>query len=147
MGEKSLQTLPKPTMKFVSRFLWLRSFHRPISIRVTKYEDGKTTSSAKQLSGRGGFEPGHLVKDTVVDWTEKQFQKFQQELNSAKFYNQKSEDESISGYDGAQWIFEANNSGQYHFVDRWSPNSELRYLGIYLLESASLLPSTKSDIY
>lgn len=144
MGEESLQTLPKPTIKFVFRFLWLRSFHHPITIRITKYGDGKTTLTAKELSGRGGW---HLIKDVEVVWTEEQFQQLQQKLSSAKFYNQKSVDTSVSGFDGAQWIFETNDSGRYHIVDRWSPKDELRDLGIYLLKSGSLLPQENSDIY
>ncbi|CAN5691382.1 hypothetical protein BH10CYA1_BH10CYA1_04240 [soil metagenome] len=147
MGETSIQTLPKPKIQFVFRFLWLRTFHHPMAICVTKYSDGKTTLSAKELSGQGGYEPGHLIKEVHVDWTKKEFEQLQSKLNKVKFFDQISVNQSNTGADGAQWIFEVNDFGRYHFVDRSCPTGPDRDLGIFLLKAASVLPTNKSDIY
>ena len=32
--------------------------------------------------------------------------------------------EAVSGRDGASWVLEAVSDGQYHIVDRWSPDEK-----------------------
>jgi len=147
MDEKSLQALANSEVQFVCRLLWLRSFHHSICIRVTKYDDGKAILVAKELSGSGGFDSGKLTKNTEVNWTELQFRQFEQILDKVKIYDQKSMDESTLGYDGAEWVYEINDGGRYHVVDRSSCHNTMGDLGTYLIKSAGLMPPTKSQFY
>jgi len=52
------------------------------------------------------------------------------------------------GVDGAQWIIEGVRYGDYHVVDRWSPqNGEIRSLGLYILRDLAKLKLARNEIY
>src|SRR6267378_2766004 len=42
------------------RFLYLRSFHHPISVRLVVAQDKTATLISKETHGKGGYEPGRL---------------------------------------------------------------------------------------
>ena len=42
------------------RFLWLRTFHKPIAVRVWS-ADSRYYLVVKELSGQGGYEPGRII--------------------------------------------------------------------------------------
>ena len=62
MGEPSLVEMAK-TRAHVYRFLWLRSFHNPIAVRLNVDKDGTSLLTVKVTNGRGSYPPGALVKN------------------------------------------------------------------------------------
>lgn len=71
MNEPSLSRITTSEAE-VYRFLWLRTFHSPVAIRVQN-SDNKCLLWVKQLSGKGGYEPGKLVVDmskslSAIQW-------------------------------------------------------------------------------
>src|SRR5271169_2890576 len=54
MREPSLWELSKSQSTQSYRFLWLRTFHHPVSARLTVAGDGSGELSIKVLSGAGG---------------------------------------------------------------------------------------------
>jgi hypothetical protein len=66
MGEPSLWELSKSQSAESYRFLWLRTFNRPVSARLTIAKDGSGDLSIKVLSGSGGYAPGHLTQDRSI---------------------------------------------------------------------------------
>ena len=62
MQEPSLRELAeKDRTVTVYRFLWLPSFHNPISVRFVKSDEG-VVLYAVRLDGQGGYEqPGHIL--------------------------------------------------------------------------------------
>jgi hypothetical protein len=136
MSEPSLFASSSDETLQVYRFLWLRTFDRPVAIRLTVGADGTGTVVAKMLNGHGGYAPGTIVVDRSVEANKEQVQKFFKLLADANFWSTETERYS-GGRDGAQWIVEGVQNGQYHIVDRWSPDKKddsYRSLCLYLLE-------------
>lgn len=114
------------------RFLWLRTFHHPITIRVWQTGQERTLVF-KELNGAGGYEPGKLIVDQSRQLTADEWEKFLTLLNRASFW-QLPADSNDSGNDGAQWILEGRKDGKNHLVDHWTPESgNYREACLYLL--------------
>lgn len=111
------------------RFLWLRTFHEPIAVRVSRTGE-RHTLDAVILDGAGGYDPGKVARRvqrelTQADWTRVSLALEQmnfQSMPSAEPWDV-SEDPATGGLilrtsnDGAQWILE-RRSGSYHAIDR-----------------------------
>ena len=127
------------------RFLWLRSFHRSISVRVALRPDGARIEFT-ELTGAGGYEPGRIRRHTERRLSRDEVDRFAKALNGADFWQLPT---SIRdrGLDGAEWIIEGRRGGTYHVVDRFSPESgAYRALGLLFLKLAHFSAST-SEIY
>jgi hypothetical protein len=145
MGEAPIYKLAKPDGRFVFRFTWLRTFHHPMCVRLEHSKDGKTVLFGKELNGAGGYQPGILITDRKIELTAQQYEAFKAKLASVNFVQLATEEKDLGGHDGARWIFELNDNGCYHVVDRWCPNGAIRELGCWFLEAANLTP--KDHIY
>jgi hypothetical protein len=132
--------------KTIYRFIWLRSFHSPIVIRVEKLNDS-IQLTWKLASGAGGYSTGDLVTNKSKTVSVKDWQKFLKLLTKAKYWQLDAEVGSI-GADGAQWIIEGLSNNRYHIVDRWSSNklSAFQKCAIYLLSLTDIVVPQK-DIY
>lgn len=125
----------------VYRFLWLRSFHHPISIRIVVRPNGSGRINARMTSGKGGFEPGGIRRYST-SWLRKGLtQEFLAAFGNVDFWNQPTLLPAVKGasqLDGAQWIFEGVHDGKYHVIDRRSPPSgdPDRALGVLALKLA-----------
>lgn len=123
------------------RFLWLRTFNRPIAVRVS-FSDSADSAvvTVKVLSGAGGYEPGRLVVADTRSLDPTKAEQLRRILDQVDFWSlPTSEENDLLGVDGAQWIVEGLRDGQYHVVDRWSPDDgPVRRLGLSFLELARL---------
>jgi hypothetical protein len=72
LKEPSLWELSKTQKSQIYRFLWLRSFHRPISVRLDIHEDGTGLLTTKATDGQGGSKPGGLVLNKTRILTKEQ---------------------------------------------------------------------------
>jgi hypothetical protein len=123
----------QPTYSNTYRFIWLRSFDKPIIIRINQIEDGNLMMTATQLSGKGGYEPGVIEKQIKRQLNTIEQRRFQAALASTKRLRLPAVT-CNHGYDGAQWIVEGVDGGAYRYVNRWSPKSgPVRDLGLLLL--------------
>ena len=107
--------------KSTFRFLWLRTFHNPISIRIEKQFDSYSLTW-KLCDGAGGYEPGKLVIDKTKIIDKNTWDTFQDKLSKADYWNLKTNEVGILGTDGSQWILEGTDKNNYHVVDRWTPS-------------------------
>jgi hypothetical protein len=107
------------------RLTWLPSFHPSVIVRIER-SSGPYHLAAKVESGAGGYEPGHLARDTSFTLAEADGREFVRLLNSAHFWARPTEPppDRAQGADGAQWILEGLGRNRYHVVDRWSPDIE-----------------------
>lgn len=115
------------------RFTWLRSFHHPIMVRIETDRAGEMELFAEELSGAGGYEPGGIKR------------RLHRRLSPAEkamvhaIFSQPDVfagpgSECSSGMDGAQWIVEARDGGDYRFINAWTPEAgPVRDLGLALL--------------
>jgi hypothetical protein len=118
MGEPSLSCGPRAD-GYAYRFLWLRSFHHPIAVRLEKVGP-LITLDAVELDGTGGHAPGKIVKRTQRALSPDEESKFVAKLDQVGFWEMRR-DQDRFGSDGAQWILEGVDNGQYQVVQRWSP--------------------------
>lgn len=127
------------------RFLWLRSFHNPVAVRLWKCGSARFIS-VKELDGAGGYEPGRLILDRKRELTLEEWNAFRHHLEDSCYWQLPTRDDG-GGLDGAQWILEGVKGGRYHVVDRWTPqNGSYRELCLYALKLSGLKLDT-SELY
>lgn len=129
------------------RFLWLRSFHHPVAIRVERIGDQRLIIT-KELDGAGGYAPGKVIVETTRLLSDGESARLEFLLADACFW-QMSAEHGLGGNDGAQWILEGQYAGRYHLVDRWSPQSgSYRKACEYLLQISGLgIDLSSQDVY
>jgi hypothetical protein len=150
MQEPSLWKRSKNQSSETYRFLWLRSFHHPVSARLDVASDGSAELVVKVLGGAGGYKPGHLIQNRKVKVDKEGVDHFLELLSKADFWSAPTElppDGSV-GTDGAQWIIEGTKTGQYHVVDRWSPeNGPYRKAALFLAINLGGLNPRYNEVY
>ena len=160
LKEPSLWELSKTQRTQTWRFLWLRSFDQPISVRLDVSHDGTGVLTTKAASGQGGYKPGRLVTNKTRALTKEETTSFLVRTDEQGFWSlpvyemprkgvgPNGEPTVEIGLDGAQWILEGVNDGQYHVADRWSPkNGPVRTLGIMMLFDLAKLKIPDEDVY
>jgi hypothetical protein len=146
MHEPSLSKASKDNSLVAYRFLWLRTFHSPIAIRLTMRIDGTGTLTGKMTNGAGGYNAGNLTWNENHEFTRAQVEKILGLLRNAAFWSAPSKD-GTGGNDGAQWILEGVENGRYHVVDRWSPEkSDFEQLCLFMIEQSKIRVEAK-EIY
>src|SRR5271157_4689551 len=91
MAEPSLWELSKSQTAQSYRFLWLRTFHHPVSARLQVANDGSAELVVKVLSGAGGYKPGHLIQNRTVKVAKEGVDYFLELLNKADFWSAPTE--------------------------------------------------------
>ena len=160
LKEPSLWELSKTQTTQTYRFLWLRSFHHPISVRLDIRQDGTGLLTTKVTSGQGGYKPGALVMNKTRALTKEQTSWALDRINEIGFwglptYEKPKEGVGANGektlqidVDGAQWILEGVKDGKYQVTDRWSPeNGPMHTLGIMMLIDLAQLKLLYQEVY
>jgi len=145
---KAMNELPLPALVDEDesyRFLWLRTFHRPVMVHVWRAGDRYFTV-VKRLNGRGGYAPGtsdlYWARSLSVD----DWDRFMMHLEQAQYWQMPTRDNRMMAQDGAQWTLEGYREGRYHVVDRQSPEEgAYRDACLYLLRQSGLLAETPAD--
>jgi hypothetical protein len=144
LQEPSLFALRNGKSIQVYRFLWLPSFHRPISVRLTINADGtgsvitRTVDSHAGLLTKPASDTGKPMQDRTIVIDHAQIKEVLGQLQHLAFWSMPTEEEqtaprslgATSGgrtfrqliADGSHWIFEGLRDGEYHAVDRVSPD-------------------------
>jgi hypothetical protein len=130
------------------RFLWLRAFDYPVSVRFDLGKDGVAVLTLKKTNGVGS-SPGHLVEHRRRRLTKEQTDSFLNQVNELGFWQLPGHEGSIvGGADGAQWIIEGFKENEYHVVQRWSPKSgAIRILGLALAVDLGRMKVSEKAIY
>ena len=148
LGEPSLLTLAANKKAESYRFLWLRTFHHPVAVRVDLQADGSWILITKVASGAGGYSPGTLTTNTSRQLTAQEAQSFLSKVESGGFWNAPNPVIDQTGEDGSQWIIEGVKASRYHVVDSWMPkNGPARDLGLFLAFDLAGLSISKNEIY
>jgi hypothetical protein len=142
MNERPLSALENEDESY--RFLWLRSFHKPVAIHVWRV-GVRHFIVVKRLNGRGGYDPGRFDLYWAYSLSENEWDAFMMYLEHSQYWLMPPEDDLLMN-DGAQWIMEGYREGRYHVVDRQSPGaSTYRDACMYLLRQSGLLAETPSN--
>jgi hypothetical protein len=127
------------------RFLWLRSFDKPIAIRAFRDASGAKLRVVR-LNCEGGVD-GRIDYERVFNLTDEEWKKLLKALEHTSFWTMPTK-ESVFGLDGADWILEGRSAERYHCVVRWSPKShgDERELNAYREACLYLLTLSKIEI-
>lgn len=148
LEEPSLFGMAKNYPSESYRFLWIRTFHHPIAIRLEIRADGVGILTIKVASGTGGFAPGHLVENASRPLSLEQTRAFLALTNKTGIWLLPGNDTSDSGLDGSQWIIEGVKKGENHVVDRWSPDEgPVCQLGLTLAIGLANMNFSKNELY
>ena len=138
LKEPSLYELSNNKKNRVYRFLYIRSFHPPISFRLEINKDNSGVLYVKQCGRSQSIDYGELVINKKKQIKREEVVKFLWKANLGFFWYLPSK-LPLMGLDGSQWIVEGVEHGKYHFVDRWSPESgTTKSLGLFLLNLSDL---------
>lgn len=149
LGEPSLWELSRSdTQARVYRFLWLRSFHRPVAIRVIINSDLTAVAYVKVANGMGGYEPGPLVRNQRLPVGKHGSALLLSRIIETRFWDLPSRGEP-GGTDGAQWIVEGVTDGKYQVLDRWSPADAdpIHALGMTFLTDIAGFQLSREELY
>jgi hypothetical protein len=148
LQEPSLYRLVSTPAANSYRFLWLRSFHHPIAIRVDLNPDGTGVLTTKIGSGSGGFRPGTLSENKSRLLSHEETSNFLSVVSEVHFWNTPNPVNDQAGTDGSQWIIEGVKRGSYHVVDRWTPTGgAVHRLGLLLAFDLAKVDVPKNEIY
>lgn len=86
------------------RFLWLRSFHHPIAIRIDLNADG-TSSLIEKMTGGVTGHPGKLIQNKTITLNHEETGEFLRRVERSGFWKLQQPSEGF-GVDGARWIME-----------------------------------------
>lgn len=136
MYERPLSALENEDESY--RFLWLRTFHKPVAIHVWR-SGAQHFIVVKRLNGRGGYEPGRFDLYWSHLLSENEWDAFMLHLEHSQYWLMPTEDNRMMN-DGAQWVMEGYREGRYHVVDRQSrDDGAYRDACLYLLRQSGLL--------
>ena len=146
MGEPSLWHASKVSDLHACRFLWLRTFHQPVVVRMEIEESGAGILIAKVADGRGGYEPGNLIFSETSRLSREDVDQFLKRLMELEFWEKPTIDQSGGfGIDGAQWVLECVENGRHHVLNRWSPREgDFRDTALMLAKLANI---TVEEVY
>jgi len=99
----------------------------PRSVRLDLQPDGTST-----ITSREGF--GKKVKTKTKTLTTEQTQAFLDLVEQSGFWNLPSIGPE-SGLDGQMWVIEGVKNKQYHLIERWSPEGDVRKLGHMMMRT------------
>jgi len=121
MKEPSLLNVASDEHLHTYRFLWLRTFHQPIALRLDIGPQSDGILTVKVLNGAGGYKPGKLITRRTIELPPTNVAPFLELLDEIGFWELPGPDPNSGGVDGAQWVLEGVRDGRYHVVDRWTP--------------------------
>lgn len=99
MNEPSLFELRLNKDMRVYRFLWLRTFDNPISVRLIVNDDSSGRLIAKVTSGAGGYEPGDVTEEIVKPISAENVLALERALEDLDFWDLPTTVEMLLGTD------------------------------------------------
>jgi len=148
LKEPSLFEMRKALSYGSYRFLWLRTFHHPVAIRLDLKADGTGVLTTKVSSGAGGYDPGALTVNKSRPLTPEQVRSVLEQIKDSSFWSLPVRERDRAGEDGSEWIFEGVKKDQYHVVSQWSPKEgPIRKIGLLFLTDLAKMDIPKAELY
>lgn len=116
LGEPSFSC---PTRVPIYRFLLVRSFQGPISVRVERRADAWRLVAVESLLMDGGASRARRVSRTL---TRAEARRFEEALSRLSLFDAPARPWN-RGLDGADWVVEARDSDRYRLHEEWSPEA------------------------
>jgi hypothetical protein len=157
LDEPSLYALRLDKSVEVYRFLWSRSFHHLVSVRLEVLADHSGRLVIRTAPGAAGFPytnkgPASSVTRLIPREKVESFLKLLE--NTGFWITPPYEFNDQTGTDGSGWVIEGVQSGQYHLISRWTPcesngagKATVCQLGSALALTLGQLSIDKKDVY
>jgi hypothetical protein len=88
------------------------------------------------------------AKNISLTLTREQTDRFWGKIEESGFWSISTFEKSRNGKDGARWIIEGAKNGDYHFVDRWSPDDgPVPVIGLLMLKSLAKVKIPAKETY
>ena len=116
------------------RFLWLRTFDKPVIVTIRSTDEGKVEIKSKIFSGQSGFGIGQIEQEITTTNNSTAMATLMADLD--RWLPYVPEFNGDIGPDGAMWMIDGIKDGKYYIVHRWSPESGwvrdigLRFMGV-----------------
>jgi len=107
-----------PGNETVYRFTYIPAFFGSQMVSLTVQQDGSGLIRIKALD----VNHAETTRDESTTVPPDRLAGFLNRINEAQFWSMPAES-SHRGFDGAEWILEGVQDGQYHIVTRWCPDS------------------------
>ena len=132
----------KKLNKEVYRFIWLRTYDKPVAIRIEKGDTYKLFW--KMLDGAGGYKPEALILEESKDISDKEWSEFTSLITKSDFFNLPLGRDAMAN-DKSEWILEGNAMSKYHVTRQGAPTDGDFYNACnYLLQLTGLeIPADK----
>ncbi|WP_162998055.1 hypothetical protein [Brevundimonas lutea] len=127
--------------RFEVRFTWLRSFHPTVVVKVSETTEGAILV-AKESTGLGGYDAGEINRTARRTLAPAELAALKASLDDA---TRLSAINCELGLDGAAWIIESRDAGNYTYQNRWSPRDGA--VNRFGLEMIALTGWTFADVY
>jgi len=120
------------------RFLWMRTFHEPLMVRVDRTPEGDFVT-AKTLDGAGGYVPGCVNREVRRRLSTEETEGLLAHYRAvfATPLPAYPPGQTRLGADGARWVFEKAGESVRVIRDLWSPDepqfSAYRELCLYMV--------------
>jgi hypothetical protein len=125
LEEPSLFTRTPDISAEAYRFLWFRTFHSPIAVRMDVQPDGRSLLTIKVADGESGFPRTvkKLIQNTTRALSRERTDAFRKKLAGKGFWEAASRDKGgPAATDCDSWMIEGLRAGTYHVVERAIPN-------------------------
>jgi hypothetical protein len=151
LDEPSLWEMSKSSTDQVYRFLWLRTFHHPVAVRLNVTDDGTGLLTVKEADGAGGYEPGKVIVNRTSKVSKQKTKLFLDKIEELGYWNLPTREEkskTVIILDGSRWVLEGVRDGKYKVVDHWTPkDGPVRDLGVFLVFDLAEMKVPQGDIY
>ena len=127
------------------RFLWLRTFSNPISIRIEKKQNN-ISLYWKVGKGAGGYAPKGIRKQGKRILKQSDWNEFINLISLTNFDSLPNEHLFFPVCDGASWTIERKLSASFKAHHTINPNKEFRECCLFLLKRSNIKVK-KDDIY
>ena len=124
LKEEPLYAKRKEKNLEVYRFTFLPAWGSSKATTIFR-DGGELRVRSRRLDGEDGFEPGELVEEFERELRGSESESLFRLLEEVDFTDDATEKKGAMGEDGTQWILEGVHDGQYHVLDRWSPDSRM----------------------
>lgn len=121
----------------IYRFTWLRSFHKPIAIRIENIGEDYFLYW-KVGKGAGGYLPKGLFKEGRKKITFKEWKNFENLLRNENFVNLRNYQSMIIG-DGATWTMEEKTFDAFRAKQTKNPDTNFYRSCMYLIKLTGLV--------
>lgn len=127
LGEPVIYVKESNTDETIYRFICLRTFHEPFSIRIEVDEESETARLFfKMCDGAGGYEPGNLIMSNESALEGNEVENLIKAIEENDYWDMPFEGGAI-GADGSIWIVEGLKNGEYKAISKWTPTNTTSY--------------------